>query len=108
MENQTVNEGKTAAIISYLTIIGTIVAFIMNNDKKNSFASFHIRQMIGLFLLMMINKYLIIAFLGSTAGWIAGAFIIILWVIGFIGAVKGEEKVVPVIGEQFQNWFKGI
>ena len=34
MENYTVNEGKTNAIISYFTIIGTIIALILNKDKK--------------------------------------------------------------------------
>ena len=48
MNNQTVQEGKTVAIISYITWIGTLIAFIMNNDKRNSFAAFRIRQMIGL------------------------------------------------------------
>ena len=108
MENQTVNEGKTAAIICYITIFGTIIAFIMNNSKKNSFTSFHIRQMIGILLLSMINKYLIYDFLGDTAGFIVFALLVILWFIGFIGAVQGEEKLVPVVGEKFQDWFKGI
>jgi uncharacterized membrane protein len=108
MENQTVNEGKTAAIISYITIFGTIIAYFMNTSSKNSFASFHIRQMIGIFLLSMINKYIIYDFLGSTIGFVVFAIIVVLWFIGFIGAIKGEKKLVPVIGEQFQNWFKGI
>ncbi|WP_298778047.1 hypothetical protein [uncultured Polaribacter sp.] len=108
MENQTVNEGKTAAIIAYITILGTIIAFFMNNNKKNSFTSFHIRQMIGIFLLSMANKYIIFDFLGTTIGLVTFALIIVLWFIGFVGVLKGEEKLVPVIGEQFQNWFKGI
>jgi hypothetical protein len=45
MENQTIQDGKTMAIISYITWVGTLIAFIMNNDKHNSFAAFHIRQM---------------------------------------------------------------
>ena len=49
MENTSVSEGKTAAIIAYLTIFGTIVAYIMNRSKKNYFTSFHIRQMIGIY-----------------------------------------------------------
>lgn len=108
MENYTVKEGKTAAIIAYITIFGTLVAFIMNSNKKNSFTSFHIRQMIGLFLISMINKYLIYDMLGSTIGWVVGAFLFVLWVIGFIGAIQGEEKQVPVVGEYFQKWFAGI
>lgn len=108
MENQTVNEGKTAAIISYITIFGTIIAYIMNSSKRNSFTSFHIRQMIGIFLLSMTNKYIVYDFLGATAGWVFGVIIFVLWIIGFVGAIKGEEKLVPVLGDKFQDWFKGV
>jgi len=108
MENTTVSEGKNMAIISYITIIGTVVAFIMNNDKKNSFASFHIRQMIGLFLLSIVVS-LIIRF--ANLG-VSGSFLnlipFVLWIIGFIGAIQGQEKKVPVLGDMFQDWFKGI
>lgn len=108
MENTSVSEGKTAAIIAYLTIIGTVIAFIMNSNKKNYFTSFHIRQMIGIVLLGFINKYIIYDFLGSRIGWVVGVLIFVLWIIGFIGAIKGEEKEVPVVGEHFQNWFRNI
>jgi uncharacterized membrane protein len=108
MQNQTVNDGKTMAIISYITIIGTIIAFIMNNNTRNSFASFHIRQMIGIFLLSMLNKYLIYDLLGATAGFIVFAMLVVFWFIGFLGAIKGEEKLVPIIGDKFQELFKGI
>ncbi|AMC10389.1 hypothetical protein Lupro_03595 [Lutibacter profundi] len=108
MENQTVNEGKTTAIISYITWIGTLIAFIMNTNKKNSFASFHIRQMIGLSLFSLANSFVI----GQFAGyWVTGAIgmgLFVLWIIGFIGAIQGEEKRVPLIGDLFQDWFKGI
>lgn len=42
------NEGKNIAIIAYITIIGLIIAFVMNNDKKDAFASYHIKQSLGL------------------------------------------------------------
>lgn len=108
MENQTVKEGKTTAIISYLWIIGLIVAFIMNNDKKNSFAAFHIRQMIGLSILSLINTFVIARFLGMWASGAIGLALFVLWIIGFIGAAQGEEKKIPILGDLFQDWFKGI
>lgn len=108
MEKTSVNEGKITAIIAYLTIIGTIIAFIMNSNKKNYFASFHIRQMIGILLLSMINKYIIFDFFGKIAGSIVLLLIVILWFIGFIGAIQGKEKEAPIVGEHFQNWFRGI
>ncbi len=108
MENVTVNEGKTMAIISYITWIGTLIAFIMNNDKKNSFAAFHIRQMIGLSLLSIVNSFVVYKYIGFGASSIIGIGLFVLWIIGFIGAVQGEEKSVPLLGDQFQEWFKGI
>ena len=108
MENLTIKEGKTIAIISYITIIGTIIAFVMNNDKKNSFASFHIRQAIGIYLLFflinLLTRY-------GGMGWIDNFlyFIVLVFlVIGIVGAVQAEEKKIPFLGDQFQEWFKNI
>ena len=107
-DNQTVEEGKTIAIIAYLTIFGTVAAYIMNRSKNNSFASFHIRQFFGIFLLMMLNKYLVFDFFGKFIGGIVFLVLIVLWFIGFMGAIKGDRKVVPFVGEYFQQWFNGI
>lgn len=108
MENIDTKEGKTMAIISYITIFGTIIAYIMNSSKKNSFASFHIRQMIGIFLLTLVNKYFIYDYLGSTSGWFFGIVIFALWLIGFVSVFNNEEKEIPVFGGYFQKWFAGI
>jgi uncharacterized membrane protein len=108
MKNQTINEGKTAAIISYFLIVGLIIAFFMNYNKKNSFASFHIRQMIGLSIAYFLNGWIVFPFLDKTVAAIITIILFILWVIGLIGAIKGEEKLIPIIGEKFQIWFKTI
>ena len=45
-------------------------------------------------------------------GWIVylfgGVFLLILWVIGLIGAINGNEKEVPFLGTYYQKWFKDI
>lgn len=107
MENQTVTEGKTIAIVSYITFIGTIIAFVMNNEQKNSFASFHIRQMAGLISLQLLS-FVVSNYINGTLGWIIFLFAVVLWFIGFLGAIQGQEKRVPLLGDQFQEWFKGI
>jgi uncharacterized membrane protein len=107
MQNQTIQEGKTTAIISYFTWIGTLIAFIMNNEKHNSFAAFHIRQMIGLSLFSLGNGFLS-RYIGMEVSGIIMLGLFVLWIIGFIGATKGEEKRVPLVGDLFQDWFKGI
>ena len=107
MENYTVKEGKTIAIISYLWWIGLIIAIIMNNQKKNSFASFHIRQMVGL-IICHIGAGILGNYVSGTLGWLLSVVVFVLWLIGFLGAIQGEEKKVPLLGDQFQEWFKGI
>jgi uncharacterized membrane protein len=107
MENQTVQEGKTMAIISYITWIGTLIAFVMNNEKHNSFAAFHIRQMIGLSLFSLGNG-LISRYAGMPVAAIIGLGLFVLWIIGLLGAINGEEKKIPFLGDLFQDWFKGI
>jgi len=107
MENQTINEGKTIAIISYITWVGTLIAFIMNNDKRNLFASFHIRQAIGLALFSLVNAFVITKYNVWASGAI-GLGLLILLIIGVIGAIQGEEKKIPLFGDLFQDWFKGI
>lgn len=107
MENHTVKEGKTIAIISYLWWIGLLIAIAMNSNQKNSFASFHIRQMIGL-IISHIVAGLVGSYISSTLGWLLAVVILVLWLIGLIGALQGDEKKVPFLGDQFQDWFKSI
>ena len=44
---------KTIAIIAYLTVIGLVVAFVLNNEKKDEFAAFHIKQSLGLVIISL-------------------------------------------------------
>lgn len=108
MNNQSVSDGKTMAIISYITIIGTVIAFVMNQNRHNYFASFHIRQALGIFLTGLVVNFLqrYIDFDWVDLALSAGVFI--LWIIGLIGAIQGEEKRVPLLGDQFQEWFRNI
>jgi len=107
MNNKTVQEGKTMAIVSYLWWIGLVIAFVSNNNKKNAFTAFHIRQMIGLLLLNLATT-LVYKFVGPTVGYLLILGTFVLWVIGVIGAFNGEEKEVPLLGDKFQEWFKNI
>lgn len=108
MNNFKISEGKTIAIIGYLTWIGTLIAFIMNNQKRNAFASFHIRQSIGLSVFSLANSVLLDPYAGEWTSRIVSFGLFILWMIGFIGAAQGEKKLVPLFGEIFQDWFKRI
>jgi len=108
MTDETILEGRSYAIISYITIIGTIIAFFINNDKKNDFASFHIRQALGLWLTFFALGYVVGIFdnwLITFAFWL---FFGILFIYGFINAVAGKPQAVPIVGEFFQKIFSSI
>jgi len=99
---------KKIAVIGYFTIIGCIVAMIMNSDKKHPFASFHTRQALGIFLLFFALGYPIGYFDSWTITMGFYLFFFILWIYGFIGALQYEQREVPLLGKLFQKLFKGI
>lgn len=111
LENKTTvaSEGKNIAVISYITIIGLIIAFVMNKDKKDAFAAYHIKQSLGL-----VATGLALGLVGMVPfiGWIInilGIFILLyMWVIGIMNAINEKENPVPFLGEKFTSWFKNI
>ncbi len=106
--NTTSDNGKTWAIVSYLHIIGAIIAIVMNNEKKDPFVSFHVRQALGLTLLSMLLGTLVSGF---DSWLVSGPFyllFILLWLYAFIGALQGQKNLIPVLGPFFQNLFKSL
>jgi len=107
--NNSIESGKTAAITSYILGIGVFIAMSMNSgEDKNEFASFHIRQGLGLTITFFSLGLIIGNFdslMISAPMWI---FISVLWTYGIFSAIKGETKPVPLLGEYFQKWLKSI
>ena len=96
------DSGKTVAIVAHLTLIGWIIAIIMNSSDKTEIGSFYVRQVLGIFLLFLVTSF--IPFV-NILGWLFG---LVLWIMSLIGAINGEQKPVFLLGETFQNWFKGL
>lgn len=104
-QTKEVEDGKLIAIVSYITWVGLIVAFVMNSEKKNAFAKFHIRQSL---LLMIISLVGSIVFWIPLFGWLLAIGLLVLWIISLVAAVNGEKKETPLIGKLAQDWFKGL
>ncbi len=105
MTEETVFLGKPAAVWSYLTFVGLLIAFSMNGESKNPFAAFHIRQSLGLnllFILLMIP-------MGYFDTWMISAPFYLgffaLWLFAIISAFQGKLQPVPLVGGFFQNLF---
>jgi len=103
-------EDKTTAILSYLTLIGFIVAVVLNSSKKTKLGAFHLRQSLGLMLIaigcMVASPMLaFIPFIGWLAGMVLWIGLLVLWLTGLLAAIQGESKPVAVVGTQFERWF---
>ena len=121
MENQNIQQqdpGKVVAILSYCTLIGFIIALVMNSDQNNKseLGVFHIRQALGIFITSF--SMVIISFIFMFIpfiGWIISLVInigyigiFVFWILGLISAINGQRKAVPLLGDFYQNLLKGI
>lgn len=108
-------DAKTIAWVSYLTLIGWIIAYVSygNLNPKSSLATYHLRQSFGIMVTslviyiafwMLVFMVPFLSFL-ITIIWIA---LVVLWVLGLISALNGEEKPLPVVGTYYQQWFQFI
>jgi uncharacterized membrane protein len=116
MENQAPQEdpGKTVAILSYCTLIGLIIALVLNAEKKNKseLGVLHLRQGLGLGI-----TSIALVFVGLILIWIpilgllinlCHIGIFVLWILGLIAAINGDKKVLPIVGPLYQNMLSGL
>lgn len=108
MEQKIIEEGKTAAITSYILIVGFLIALSMNSETKNEYATFHIRQGLGLSL-TFIGLGLIISnfenIMIAAPMWI---FVTVLMFYGIFSAANGSTKPLPLVGNLYQKWLKNF
>lgn len=103
-------EDRTVAILSYITLIGFIVAIVIHSSKKTDLGAFHLRQVLGLIVCgvafgvcaIVLAFIPILGWIAIMAGWIT---MLVFVVMGFIAAATGQKKPVPLIGDKFQDWF---
>ncbi|WP_407524505.1 hypothetical protein PDL71_01665 [Lacibacter sp. MH-610] len=108
-------DAKTISWVSYITIIGWIIAFVQygNTNPKSSLATFHLRQSFGI-IVTGFALYVGLAVLGIAVPFMFRIFslvwivMLVLWILGLIAALNGEEKPVPVLGPMYQQWFQFI
>ena len=108
MNQNTVEQGKTLALVAYLTLIGTLIAFFMNQEKKNEFTFFHVRQALGLGLSYIAIGYIISSLdsmMVSVSFWV---FFFVLYIYGIFGALTGKYNEIPILGPFYQKLFKSI
>ena len=110
MTEQDIERGRKNAIISYLTIIGVIIAYYLNNEDetRSEFASFHIRQSLGLWLTFFALGYMV----GIFDSWLISSafylFFAVLFIFGFANANNKKTQPVPLVGKLYQKIFSNL
>ncbi len=108
MKENNIKSGKTSAIISYILIVGPLIALSMNSDTKSQYAAFHIRQGLGLTLSFIVLGVSISYFENiyiAASMWI---FISLLAIYGIVSAANGSTRPLPILGTLFQKIFKSL
>lgn len=108
MNNNSNESNDKLAIVAYITLIGTLIAFFLNREVRNPLVSFHVRQALGLWLLQMALGY----FIGAFDSWMVSAsfwiLFITLFLYGIFGAMSKKMNEVPILGPFFQKLFATI
>jgi len=92
---------KVTGIVSYITIIGWIIAFLAG-DKEG--AKFHLNQSLVLFVVNLVNSLIVsrilglIPLVGGIVSFVISIALMLCWILGLVYAIKEEEKELPFIG----------
>jgi uncharacterized membrane protein len=93
---------KVVSVLSYLTIIGWLVALFLYGDQKSSFARFHLRQSLGLILTGAMLAFI------PLIGWLLSIGVIVAWFLGLFHAINGQRRKLPIVGQFYQTHFDFI
>jgi uncharacterized membrane protein len=94
-------DARVKAIVAHITIIGWVIALVINSNNKEEYTSFYLRQTLGIHLVWMFLSWV------PVIGWILGIVVFAFWLLSFIYAVQGDLKIIP-FGEYFQDWFRAL
>jgi uncharacterized membrane protein len=102
-------DAKTKAIVSHIFFIGWVIALVINMNQKEEYASYYIRQNLGLMIVGFVLSLLhVIPVLGWIVAWIGYIAIFNFWLMSLIWSVTDVMKPVPFVGDKFQEWFKSL
>ncbi|MEC5146818.1 DUF4870 domain-containing protein [Chitinophaga sp. 212800010-3] len=99
------------AIISYITIIGWIIAYVKSKEERSSLLYYHLEQALGLVIASIVWSIavgIVIAIMPAALTGIisiAGFLPFLFMIFGIINAINNVQHPIPVIGRLFENKF---
>jgi len=103
---------KTLSIVSYITLIGWLIAYFSGKETADDLLKYHLKQSFGLMivsLLFNIALTIVVTIVPalSVIGFAGLAFLVLL-IIGCINASNEVQKPLPIIGKLFEDKFAFI
>ena len=93
------SNSKTAAVISYITWLGFLIALVMR-DPADRFTAHHLNQALVLNIAGLIAGALnVIPIVGNIAGLVIGVGVFVLDIMGIVRAASGSMEPLPFIGD---------
>ena len=128
LKNQSTSsdDGKSTAIIAYLTLIGFIIAMIQHSSNKTKLGAYHLRQVVGFMItylclgilllvlslpMLGMNNYREIAQYAGVIwliSFIVNIGLLVCIIISLVNAVGGKEKPAPIFGKLYEKWFSNL
>lgn len=83
---------KVVSLLSYLTIVGWLIAIVIYGKNHSSLARFHLQQSLGLIITGALLALL------PLIGWLLNIGIVFLWCYGLVHAINGKRYHMPLFG----------
>jgi len=91
------------AVVAYLTIIGWLIAFLLNREKNNALVRYHEKQALMVNLVWLVVSFIVWFPIIGQLLWLA---VLVLAIIGLINALNKKQVPVPIIGKLAEEHFK--
>ena len=96
-DNEPYDMEKVVAILSYLTLLGWLVAIVLYGKHKSSFTSFHLRQSLGLIITLALLSLI------PLIGWLMSVAVGFAWLYALFYTLQGQQKKVYLLGDFYQQ-----
>ncbi|RXM38127.1 import component protein [Chryseobacterium sp. CH21] len=104
-------DNKTLSVVSYITLFGWLISFVIGKEKSNSLLKYHLKQSLGLLIFSIVLSIILNVLMMVTKIGVLGIFgfiPLVLMIIGIINAANNVEKPLPMIGKMFEDKFSFI
>ena len=96
--------GKATALIAYAPFVGFLIAFFINKEDHYEFATWHIKNMFGIFVMFVVSMVVQLQ-VDLTLGDMLWIITFLLWLYCSFMAYFNRKKGIPFLSDKFQEWF---